>query len=89
METNLNDQVEIKLSKGELLVLFEFLARSWDRWKERGGQEVETFDLAKPDHGERTALWGLENTIESTLVEVLAANYHELVRQAKESLTAK
>ncbi|HEX7286483.1 MAG TPA: hypothetical protein VF532_09890 [Candidatus Angelobacter sp.] len=89
MESNLDEQIEIKLSKSELLVLFEFLARSYDAWRTAGDQDVATFVLSKPDDGERTALWHLEGKIESTLVEVFADNYNELVRQAKDALTAE
>ena len=89
METNLDEQVAIQLSKGELLVIFEFLGRSFEAWKASGDQEVATFALSKPDAGERTALWHLECTIEKTIVEVFADNYVELVRQAKNTLTSE
>jgi len=58
------------------------------------GKKVQTMTLlhsflVKPDDGERTALWRLEGAIESTLVEVFATNYHDLIRQAKDTLTAE
>lgn len=88
MELDLEEKIDIRLSKGELLVIFEFLARSYDAWKKSGSDDVASFLLVKPDDGERTALWRLEGTIESNLVEVFAANYHDLIRQAKDMLIA-
>ena len=89
MEANLEENVTINLSKGELLVIFEFLARSWEQWKASGDQQVETFVLAKPDNGERTALWSLECAIERTMVEVFAPDYSELIRRAKINLASE
>ncbi len=89
MESNFDEQIEIKMSKGELLVLFEFLSRSHDAWSTAGNQDVATFGLAKPDNGERTALWHLQGAIERLLVEVFADNYQELVQQAKNTITAE
>ncbi len=89
MEPDLEEKIGIRLSKGELLVIFEFLARSYDVWEKSGNDDVASFLLVKPDDGERTALWHLEGAIESTLAEVFASNYHELIRQAKSTLTAE
>jgi len=89
MEPELEEKIDIRLSRGELLVIFEFLARSYDVWKKSANDDVTSFLLVKPDDGERTALRRLEGAIESTLVEVFAANYHDLIRQAKDTLTAE
>jgi hypothetical protein len=88
METNLEEKVTIELSKGELLVIFEFLSGSFDSWRAGGNQDIETFALAKPDSAERTALGHLEGRIESTLVEVFASNYNDLIDRAKQNLTS-
>jgi hypothetical protein len=86
---NLEEKVPIELSKGELLVIFEFLARSYQQWKASGDQQEATFVLAKPDNGERTALWRLEGSIERTMVEVFAPDYSELIRNAKNNLASE
>ena len=89
METNLEEKLRIELSKGELLVIFEFLSGSFDSRHAGEGQDIDTFDLAKPDPAERTALWRLEGAIERTLVEVFAPNYEALIHQAKNILTSE
>jgi len=88
MESNHDEQIDIKLSKAELLVLFEFLTRSHEPGRTAASQEVANFILAKPDLAERTALWNLECVIERNIVGVFADNYDELVRAAKERLLA-
>ena len=89
MEVNLEENVPINLSKGELLVIFDFLVRSGEQWKASGDQPMETFVLAKPDNGERTALWNLEAAIERTMVEVFAPDCSELIRRAKLKLASE
>jgi hypothetical protein len=39
MDANLEEKISIELSKGELLVIFEFLARSYDAWRKTGNAE--------------------------------------------------
>jgi hypothetical protein len=87
---SLDEQVTISLPKGTLLVLFEFLSRSYDAWRSTGDRPADsTFLLAKPDAGERAALWQLEGAIERTLPEVFASDYKDLVGHWKEKLTTK
>lgn len=42
MDANLEEKISIELSKGELLVIFEFLARSYDAWRESGNKDENT-----------------------------------------------
>jgi hypothetical protein len=84
MDTNLEEKISIELSKGELLVIFEFLARNCDAWCETGNRDENTFVLSPPDAGERIILWHLEGAIESTLAEIFSPEYKELPKIAKE-----
>ncbi|MBZ5490516.1 MAG: hypothetical protein LAO76_06260 [Acidobacteriia bacterium] len=80
----LKKKISIELPKGELLVIFEFLARSYDAWSEAGNRDENTFVLSRPDAGERIILWHLEGAIESTLAEIFSPEYKELLKIAKE-----
>jgi len=70
-----------------LLVIFEYLARSYEEWKKRGESPDDTFVLSNPDSGERVALWRLEGEIERTLPEVLASDYKEVIAAEKQRLS--
>lgn len=83
MDANLEEKISIELSKGELLVIFEFLARSYDAWRATGNPDENTFVLSPPDAGERTILWRLEGAIERTLGEIFWPEYKELLEIAK------
>jgi len=87
----LDEQVTISLPKGTFLVLFEFLAHSYELWRRsENPPPIEgTFVLVQPDPGERTALWHLEGAIEKTLPEVFAPDYSDLVGEWKQKLTAQ
>ncbi|HEY2912084.1 MAG TPA: hypothetical protein VGK21_01880 [Candidatus Angelobacter sp.] len=85
MDTNLEEKISIELSKGELLVIFEFLARSYDAWQEAGNTKENTFVLSPPDVGERIILWRLEGEIERTLAEIFSTEYRDLVGRAKQT----
>ena len=91
MSTRLDEQVTISLPKGTLLVLFEFLSRSYDLWKrsENPPPTENTFVLLRPDAGERTALWHLEGAIERTLPEIFAPDYNDLIGEWKNKLTSE
>lgn len=89
MPTRLDELVNVALPKGTLLVVFEFLARSYDAWQKSGGNlSEESFALVQPDAGERIALWRLEGVIESTLPEMFAPDYAELLSDWKRQLIA-
>jgi hypothetical protein len=85
----LNEQVAISMAKGTLLVLFEFLAHSYEQWRGSGNERPpdDTFALLRPDGAERAALWQLEGVIERTLPEVFARDYKDLVAEWKGKLT--
>ena len=90
MDPKLEEKVQIELPTGTLLVLFEYLAHSYDSWRKKSGQsEDDTFVLPQPDAAERAALWHLEGAIERTLPEIFSADYPQLIAQWKQHLTAK
>ena len=74
MDTN-NNPIELKLSRDEALVLFEWLAR-FD----------EAQDKPLPDTAEQKVLWSLEAKLEQLLVEIVKPEYKGLVAQAKKNL---
>lgn len=59
-----SELVPIEMRRATLLVIFEYLARSYEEWKKRGESPDDTFVLSNPDSGERVALWRLEGEIE-------------------------
>ena len=82
----------ISMRKETLLVIFEFLARSYEDWRKSGvaapgDLSDESFALSKPDPGERVALWRLEGEIEGTLPEVFSSDYLDLITSEKRRLT--
>jgi hypothetical protein len=90
---NAND-VNLTMRKETLLVIFEFLARSYEDWRTGGGAHGdelsdETFKLSKPDAGERVALWRLEGAIERTFPEIFSNDYRELIEKEKRRLRAE
>jgi hypothetical protein len=88
MDPKLDEQIPLTLPKGTLLVLFEFLERSYEVWRGTGEPPQEdTFVLQRPDPGERRALWQLEGAVERTLPEIFSSNYPELLAEWKRQLT--
>jgi len=69
------DEIQITLTKDEALVLFEMLSRFSDSDK-----------LAIEHQAEERALWNLNCSLESVLVEPLEENYFELLQAARERL---
>ena len=53
MDANLDEKISIELSKGEWLVIFEFLARSYEACCETGNKDENTFVLSTPVTAER------------------------------------
>ena len=69
------DQVEIKFTKDEAIVLFEFLSRFSDK------------DELKIEHqAEERALWNLTCYFERELVEPFSENYCQILDAARERL---
>ena len=82
-----DDRVAISFPSRTWLVLFEYLAHSYEVWRgEDSEKSDDSFVLQKPDAGERIAVWQLEGAIESTLPEIFAANYRDLILQEKQRL---
>jgi hypothetical protein len=83
--------VDLKMRRGTLLVIFEYLARSRDEWSKTGKAPDDysdsAFILSKPDPGERVALWRLEGEIERTLLDIFDPDYKELIAAEKKSLS--
>jgi hypothetical protein len=84
MDVNLEEKISIELAKGELLVIFEFLAKSYDAWRASGNKDENIFVLMPLDAGERIILWHLEGAIESTLAEIFSPEYRGLIERAKQ-----
>jgi hypothetical protein len=84
MDVNLEEKIAIELSKGELLVINEFLVRSYEAWRTTNNPDENTFVLSQPDEGERIILWHLEGAIERTLAEIFSPEYKELLKIAKQ-----
>jgi hypothetical protein len=67
-----DDEVNIGLSRDEAIVLYDWLSRL-------NSSGVSTFE----DQAEKRVLADIEAILERTLTEPLAANYKELVAQAR------
>jgi len=78
---SLSEKLEIRLEKGTLLVLFEYLSRNRDRVRKTGRS-----GLLAPDGGEFEALSHLEAAIERTLPEIFSPDYKELLGRWKQHL---
>ena len=89
MSAALDEQVPISLPKGTLLVLFEFLARSSDRWRPSENRQQAEDIVLEPDPGELAALWHLEGAIERTLPEVFAPDYQNMINGWKQKLRSQ
>jgi hypothetical protein len=75
----MDEDISIKLSKAEALVLFEFLSRYSNEDK-----------LIIEDQAEQRALWNLQCVLEKELMETfIMANYSELLASAREGLRDK
>jgi hypothetical protein len=75
------EEVTIRLTRAEALVLFEWLHRNEDR------DEPKTavyYDIVDP--AERAALWNLSCDLESALVEPFMSDYHQRVEAARAEL---
>ena len=90
MDMKLEDPVGISLPKGTLLVLFEYLARSSDTWRNSDQQsDSDAYRLLTPDASERNAIWHLEGAIERTLPEIFSADYEKMVADWKQHLISR
>jgi hypothetical protein len=69
------EEVVIKLTKDEALVLFEFLSRFSDEDK-----------VSIEDQAEQRALWNLACVFEKVLVEPFSENWPDIISEARERL---
>ena len=69
------NRVEIKFSRDEAVVLFEFLSRF-----------VEEDELRIEDDAEDIALWNLKSDLEKFLIEPFQENYKQAVEDARKNL---
>ena len=72
------DQVVIRLSKAEALILFDCLSRL-----------EKSASLPCEDPAEKRVLWDMQAQLESILVEPFQPNYKELVAEARQTILAK
>ena len=70
MESN---EITIKLTKDEALVLFELLSR----FSENDNKEIFL------DAAEEKALWVIEEQLEKILVEPFKPNYQDIIQEAR------
>ena len=70
MESN---EITIKLTKDEALVLFEFLSR----FNEDDNKEIFQ------DQAEEKTLWIIEGQLEKILVEPFMPNYQDIIQEAR------
>jgi hypothetical protein len=75
MSSETQDQVEVRLTPDEALVLFEFLFRYSD-----------SDELRVADQAEQRALWNLCCLLEKQLAEPFKADYVELLEAARSRL---
>jgi hypothetical protein len=75
------EEVTLRLTKAEALVLFEWLHRNEDRDKSKS---ADYYDIVDP--AERTALWNLSCDLESALAEPFKSDYDQLVEAARAEL---
>jgi len=69
------DQVTVRLSQDQALVLFELLSRFSDK-----------NDLAIEDQAEARALWDLCCALEKELVQPFSPNYGDVLRKARAAI---
>ena len=77
-EAEHSDEVILKLTKAEALVLFEFCSRFSDQ---------DTLSIV--DQAEARALWDLAALLETVLLEPFLMDYREILDRAREQLRDK
>jgi len=71
-----NNQITIKLTKDESLVLFEFLSRF---------NQTDHADIFA-DQSEQKILWTIEGQLEKILVEPFNPDYMDIIKEARNRL---
>ena len=70
-----SDTTDVRLTRDEALVLFEFAWRF-----------SETDELSLAHDAEQRVLWNVLSTLEATLLEPCLPDYHDLLNAARERL---
>jgi hypothetical protein len=85
MNTDLNQNVCVSLSKAACLVLFELLNQSYEDWRESNPDDSSAGPMLinAGETAQRMALWQLEGSLEKTLPELFFPKYDELLAEAK------
>jgi hypothetical protein len=85
MEAGLQESVEISLPKGVCLVVFELLAKSYERWREVNPDDASANPMVvEASHpAQRMAIWQLEGAFERALPELFSGNYRELLAESE------
>jgi len=89
MEDHLSETLSVQLSKAACLVLFELLTTSYEQWRKGNSDDSSANPMLvnAAEREQRIALWQLEGALESTIPEIFAANYADLVNSSKRLLS--
>ncbi len=71
-----NEEINIKLTKDEALVLFEFLARF---------NQTDNTDIFE-DQAEQRVLWDIECILEKQLTELFRPDYLDIIKKARNKI---
>jgi hypothetical protein len=71
-----NNEITIKLTKDESLVLFEFLSRF---------NQTDNTNIFE-DQAEQKTLWAIEGQLEKILVEPFKPDYLDIIKEARNRL---
>jgi hypothetical protein len=90
MNSALNENVDLLLSKSACLVLFELLTLSYEEWRKSNPNDASAnpMPIFAHEHAQRVALWQLEGALERTLPELFSSNYAELLAESRRLLAS-
>ena len=91
MESDLNNNVTITLSKAACLVLFELLTVSYEAWRRKNPNDAsaDAMLINAKDASQRAALWELEGSLERTLPELFSSHYGDLLAESRRLLQTR
>lgn len=91
MESDLNSEITLTLSKAACLVLFELLTVSYEAWRRTNPHDSSAAAMlvSAEDGSQRAALWEFEGSLERTLPELFSSNYADLVAASKRVLNER
>jgi len=89
LEEQLEEQLDIRLSKAACLLLFELLTNAYEAWRAENPQDSSAGAMLvrAEEHAERQALWQLESALERMIPELFSTHYGELVTESKRLLS--